>query len=390
MSFVKLFLQPEFALCSCSLHPYREHRIASCAGFRYDLVENADAACAQIPLREIRMMRFAFLAAVFVWLLATPLPAQEKLEPRYKGKPIAYWVDKLRKADTDQLQADAAFAIASFGADGGAAVPLLVEMLDDRSQEFRWMAYRTLCALGDATKPALPALAKSLKAGKVRDPEIVIPLLAMADPEMEDIVPALIVAIQDPHHCQAAIQALRSIGPFPKAAFPAIRQAILAARKQEDEVVFACRELVVALSGLGDAAVPLLIELLEGNDAGLSHSSARSLGEFGPAAKQASPKLLILLQHKDPEVKLAAAHSLWRIEKNGAIVSVLAGLLKDRDRSHAASAADLLGEMGPLAKEALPALLEAANKEPYPSYETIRQVAAKAAIQKIEGGATRK
>src|SRR5262245_61709662 len=68
------------------------------------------------PVRRVTMKginELACLAAV----VCGGLLAAEKIEPRYKGKPLAYWMELLQKGDTDAKQKEAAEAISSLGPD---------------------------------------------------------------------------------------------------------------------------------------------------------------------------------------------------------------------------------------------------------------------------------
>jgi hypothetical protein len=73
--------------------------------------------------------------AILGGLLCTPVPAEEPRKPRYEGKPLSYWIERLQKCENNVDRCAAAEAIKAFGPDAVSAVPALVEMLDDRSEE---------------------------------------------------------------------------------------------------------------------------------------------------------------------------------------------------------------------------------------------------------------
>ena len=62
-------------------------------------------------------MRFHFLTLLVLATWCLPLTAGEKLEPKYRGKPLAYWVERIQKAEKIEEQNEAADAIAAFGLD---------------------------------------------------------------------------------------------------------------------------------------------------------------------------------------------------------------------------------------------------------------------------------
>jgi HEAT repeat protein len=323
-----------------------------------------------------RMLHLSVWIGMTFW--ASHLSAVQP-EPRYKGKPLAYWVERIQTADTDAEQLRAAEAIKAFGAEARPALPKLIEMLDDRSPEFRKMVKDVLCTLGPEAKPILPELVKLLKAKRARDPQVVIAVIGSIGPDAKEAAPALIEALADRRVQDEAIEALCAIGPSAKDALPAIRRAIREAGKHDDERTAPSFVLIDPLYKLGPDAVPLLIEFLDDDDPNYKSRSAHGLGRIGPAAKSALAKLVSALKHDDPAVRGDAAVALWRIDKNTAGVPVLAALLSAKDRVIAEPAAQALGEIGPDAKEALPALAKALTEETVP-FEVLRDV-----IRKIEG-----
>ena len=62
-------------------------------------------------------------------------------------------------------------------------------------------------------------------------------------------------------------------------------------------------------------AVPDLIRVLQDEDWQVEQAAAKALGEVGPAAKDAVPELTRLLRDKSAEVRETAARALERIER---------------------------------------------------------------------------
>jgi HEAT repeat protein len=329
---------------------------------------------------------FLFSTIAFVTgLFGGPLFAQEKPEPRYEGKPLNYWIMRLQKCEKDEERNAAAEAIKAFGADAAPAIPALVEMLDDRSDNFRRLVGDILCAMGPAAKPAVPALIHTLKEKTARTPVIVISILCAIGPDAHDAVPVLISAIGErPADTlnDSAVEALCNIGPTAKDGIPAIRRLVqgVKGREPDKNVVNVTPNyfFIRNLPNLGREGVALLVEFLTGKDADIQSISAEILGEAGIEAKTAAPQLTKLLQHQGPRVRLSAATALWKIEQNPAVVPVLTSLIKEKDV--ALSATDSLGEIGPQAKSAIPELSKALSEEwEGPGYERVLN-----AIQKID------
>jgi HEAT repeat protein len=320
-------------------------------------------------------MRAILLLAAFVTLAAS---ASAQPEPRYKGKPLAYWVDRLQNAETDKEQQETAVALQAFGPDAVSAVPKLVEMLDDRSPEFRKLVYETLRELGPAAKGAVPDLIKLLKQKHERNTQYAIWLLEKLGPDAKDAVPELMKFLDAPGYREDAVGALCAIGPASREVLPAIRRALLDALSPEPTGGTVMEEVLNQLHRLGPDAAPMLVDLIASETPKGMAYGISELGNIGPGAVKAAPRLAEFLTHEDLELRRLAAIALCKINKSVKAVQVLAALLSE-PTWHACPAAEALGEMGPDAREALPALRAALLHE-----DTIVQHAAKLAIRKIE------
>jgi HEAT repeat protein len=282
-------------------------------------------------------------------LALCPVATAQKPEAKYAGKPLAYWVEKFQKAETDTDLVAAEQAVCAFGPDAAPAVPALVEMLDDRSQTYREQVANMLCAIGPAAKGAVPDLIKLLEAKSPRDPHQVIRVLC-------------------------------AIGPDAKDAIPAIRRVVRTYLTSKEEPGlelwwFGSATGHYDFHRLGPDVVPMLLDAIEARDTwpgGLSEVAIlncfESLRELGPAAKAAAPRLVKLLKHKAPEFRFQVATTLWAVERNPAAIAVLVDLLKGDNRKVAVSAVVELGDIGLAAKDALPALKALLPKESLPPY----------------------
>jgi RNA polymerase sigma factor (sigma-70 family) len=112
----------------------------------------------------------------------------------------------------------------------------------------------------------------------------------------------------------------------------------------------------------------------------LRHNAAQTLGRLGPAAKPAVPALQASLNDAEPLVRIAAAGALWKIDpqQEAVLVPVLCDALRLKLEAPKASrvplppsaghtartaAAQVLQEIAPAGKQAIPLLIEALREE---------------------------
>jgi NADH dehydrogenase len=119
------------------------------------------------------------------------------------------------------------------------------------------------------------------------------------------------------------------------------------------------QEAVGALSRLGQAAVPELIQALNDDEWQVRNQAAVVLGAIGPEAKAAVPALMDVLQDDDKYFRSHGATALGKIGREArAAVPALIKVLKDEDEDVRREAAAALGRIGPEAREAVGPLLE--------------------------------
>ncbi|HEY7424159.1 MAG TPA: HEAT repeat domain-containing protein [Gemmataceae bacterium] len=106
------------------------------------------------------------------------------------------------------------------------------------------------------------------------------------------------------------------------------------------------------------AAVPALIKALKDRDTFVRRFSAQALGEIGPDAQSAVRPLTAAVDDSKKEVQSAAAAALGKLGPSG--IESLIGILRDdsKDTAIRRQAITSLGDLGPAAHSAVPALTE--------------------------------
>jgi HEAT repeat protein len=237
---------------------------------------------------------------------------------------------------------------------GGRPVGEWIARLKSEETAARAAAEEALTRLSQAVSEALPALAEALKTD----------------------------------HAASRIQLARLLGEFGgqlMASVPLLRDALRTAvlTAGDPEVRAAASEALVQVGPYARSAVPVLIENLKEDIRAVRWSAAHDLGEIGPEALDALPALTAAALHDSvPRVRVEAAVAIWRIDRRiNRVLSPLIGALKDSDELVRWIAADCLGDIGPDAREALPAL-KAALELPYKT--RLIRLGVAAAIDRID------
>jgi len=181
---------------------------------------------------------------------------------------------------------------------------------------------------------------------------------------------------------QWAAEYLRKMGPVAKSAAPALRKAL------RDEDRWLAREAALALWAMNmqrEEAMKSLLETLK--DEEMTNQITEDLAGLGPEAKACLPTLVANLKHYDVFLRMETAIALRRIDNRFAdAVPILTHALSNKTRQSAERAAEYLGDLGPKARSALPALIQTALRDDdFDVYQaTVR------AIDKIDPGAAAK
>src|SRR6185436_4032113 len=213
-------------------------------------------------------------------------------------------------------------------------------------------------------------------------------------PSAAPAVPTLVELLRSPETrpLQTGIlEALMNMGPAAAPALPTLEPLL----NDPDAGLRVLGSMTIAsLRGTPEKAVPTLMrELANTNFVGqepawlLRYSPSRSigfvgfnhretaawlLGKIGPPAKDAVPALTEVARRSPGRLPVLAARALWRIDANPdtclpALNSVLAG----NDEDTQVFAAQVLAEMGPKAKPAVPALVQSMRKVSWKYYYEI-------------------
>jgi HEAT repeat protein len=176
-----------------------------------------------------------------------------------------------------------------------------------------------------------------------------------------------------------ALRSLSVIGRDPSDAVralatPAVPGLINALQDKDDDIRM---EAAAALGQIGSNAAgavePLIVASRDGQhplaSAGaiqVSASAIRALGEIGPSAKSALPALAKMVEDPRHRFHIFALHAFWRIGPKGpaeasvVVPKLIARLSTSKDPRERAWLAEILTEIGPAARDAIPALTTAA------------------------------
>jgi HEAT repeat protein len=253
------------------------------------------------------------------------------------------------------------------------ATEQIVECLKDQDPYVRVAAARALAALPPAPEITIPILEKALKDADATTAHYALDALASIGAQA---VPRLVDILEK--HGGLRVEVAYILGQIGPAAAPATEAL---AKLVADKDINLATEAALALAKIGPAAksaVPALLAALqkEGTNA---HAIILALGNIGPDAAPAEPLLLKAMKSEDGSLAVTAASALTQIhprstEAAAKAIPVLVACLTDSLPETRRAAAESLGELGPLALEAVPALQEAVKD----ADKAVREAAAKA------------
>ncbi len=257
-----------------------------------------------------------------------------------------------------------------------AATEHLLDRLKDKDALIRVAAARALASLPPAPEITIPVWEKAMKDADTTTVHHVLDALATLG---EPAVPKLVDILEKHQELRVEVAyTLGQMGPAAAAATDALAKLIT------DEDLHVAAEAIIALGKIGPAAqsaVPALSAALKQEDEKNSHAIVFALGNIGPAASAAEPLLLQAMQDSDKALAAIAARSLVEIQPEASrtqsaakAVPVLVSCLSDPLPETRKAAAESLAALGPLAREARPAL----EKASHDNVKGVRDAAARA------------
>jgi HEAT repeat protein len=124
---------------------------------------------------------------------------------------------------------------------------------------------------------------------------------------------------------------------------------------RDDDAKVRLRAVVhLGLGPFNKAAVPALRKALRDENRTVRLAAIGALGEIGSEAREAADDLGVRLKEEDPEAGMKICAALANL--GPPVTPVLLEALKDDNREVQRAAVNALGEIGPDAKEAIPAL----------------------------------
>jgi HEAT repeat protein len=173
-----------------------------------------------------------------------------------------------------------------------------------------------------------------------------------------------------------AISGITSLGPQAAEAVPILMEIIKEKRARHPG------NIVSIFGAIGPAArdaVPLIMELAKSDEASVALNSINTLGRIGPVASASINLIAGFLTDSDPSFRWTAANALRKIDpgQSARCVPILVQSFQDGHKD--LYEITTLGDLGPLAKGAVPALLQLLQTENQDS-----RVFAARAISKID------
>jgi HEAT repeat protein len=260
------------------------------------------------------------------------------------------------------IRLETAQILGQMGPAGKAAVPALHHALRDTQASVRLRAAEALTAIDPSSKEAGTVLLNLLNAPEATIRKGAAAALGNAGGASAAVVLSLDEALRDTDARVrwAAADALNRFGPEAAKAVPALIVAV------NDPVLTVRSAAIDALGSIGlkaQAAMPLLNRLVRKNDGPLRASSAAALYHIDRRQAQAAiPVFVDELRQNDTRLRwhgLYYLRKMIREAKEAIPVPALISALADADFGVRGMAAWVLGEIGPRAEPAVPALVNA-------------------------------
>ncbi|MBN1672353.1 MAG: HEAT repeat domain-containing protein [Kiritimatiellae bacterium] len=262
------------------------------------------------------------------------------------GKPaVPALVKELQDANIG-VRLEVTRLLGEMGADAGAAVPAIADLLAAESQRERSAAAKALGGI-PGERAAVQALTGALKDSNLAVRSDACRALGNHGAEAASAVPALrelLTAGSSKTDRTRAAETLALIGPAASAAVPDLITATADSKTDQ-------RAPVNALAMIGEPAIPELVKALAHSDRRIRRQAAVALGKMGPKAQAAVPALIRAL----PDSGIPAREQLALIGKPA--VPALPEQIRREDATARRTAIEVLAAIGPAAQDAARELL---------------------------------
>ena len=300
-----------------------------------------------------------------------------KREPFYRGRPVGYWAAQARSRETTLLnlnlrgevdgEKDRNEAWEALAGMGAGAVPELVKMLREDDPQIRQQACVTLAVIGEPAKPAIPALTALLQGETNRTRECVNEVLfvfAQAR-QLEKSSAARTQAKVAAMTCVRAAEALGRIDPAQNENTICVLVDALKFTDHDGTQLEGLKTLL-ELDKDKKISIAALAEASRESDVYVRRNAAELRWRIDRNTKELVPALLLALQDSRVHVRRAAFRGkdwIWKEPEATVLVPALSLVLhSSEDWTVREGAALALAEIGPPAKEAVPALLAMMNE----------------------------
>jgi HEAT repeat protein len=314
-------------------------------------------------------------AALAMLLLASVSSAQPQSpkaekEPRYRGKTAAYWLQRLTNED-EKDRHKAFYALKELGDEAArAAVPVLIDMLEDRDPEFRIFAAYYLGQVGPSAKAAVPRLIAMLQDKKSAVRSAALDGLRGIGPGAAAAIPRLLQLLADDDRGTEAATVLRAIGPAAREALPVLKNEV--ARRSaaiQGNSAFEVRDFILSMPALGPEAFPLLMDLFESSKQDwLDVAIAGIFAEQGKKAEAIRPRLAKALPGRSAACRADGGWALWQMDRHPAALPTMLQALEELAGA-GPTAWELstlcwhLAQIGPPAKQAVSTLTKILTRQ---------------------------
>ncbi|GEM_PF-6409742 len=188
------------------------------------------------------------------------------------------------------------------------------------------------------------------------------------NPEFRKLIPSIVGVLKASKSHQTRWECMLALEQFaPDDALP-IPDVIDTLKDSSD---FVRNAAVKTLGKIGPAAIPRLREILHHPHGPFRAEGTHALAAMGLVAKEMVPELRELLNDQDPGVRSGAAVALWKVGRESKGVVLV--LSEDLQTGNHTQAARILGEMGPEAVAAIPAMVKFLEGDHYGSVWEVTQ-----------------